>query len=164
MDRRRKNFVTVWHLGTMGLMALALILVLSACGLKEMTDELTKHRNSADYAALAEALSARWNPDDTIPTASMGFDYHSSGGENEIWFTIEVSSTATCNDTSADACERLADELAAIVFENYGLVDELNGIRVVIGSEPHDLNVEASDVMLAKSLSIAEWREALGIE
>jgi hypothetical protein len=73
-----------------------------------------------------------------------------------------VGEGAVDDDASADPCEGLAYELAAIVFENYGLVDELNDIRVVIGSEPHDLNVEASDVMLEKSFSIAEWRNRIG--
>jgi hypothetical protein len=162
MERNRAHWRTVWHVSVVRLITFGFILALTGCVLKEATAEHTKHRTSPEYAVLAEALSARWNPDDTIPSASMGFDSHASGDEVRVRLSIEVSTTATCDDSATDPCERLADELAAIVLANYGLVDELDGIRVVIGSEPHDLSVEPSDVLLEKSLSIAEWRDALG--
>jgi hypothetical protein len=122
----------------------------------------TRQARDEDYARLADALNARWGEDDTIPTASFGFDTERGGaGGTAQWLVIEVSFTRDCSSTPADPCERLANELAGIVLESYGKVDELGGIRVIIGSEPHELFVEPEDIVFQKALTVAAWRDEL---
>jgi hypothetical protein len=114
-----------------------------------------------DYAALSAALSQRWDTDDTIPTASVGFDTNTGGAGKGTWLVIELSYTGRCNSTAADPCEALANELVQIVLANYAPVDELAGLRVTIGERPHELYVEPADIIFEKALPIAEWRADL---
>lgn len=119
-----------------------------------------------DYAALVRALSERWGHDDSMPSASTGFD--TSGTSNkltEVWLAIELSYTGICNSTaSSNPCEELANEFASIVFNNYGKVNNLTGIRIVIARGSHYLYVESSDILLEKKLSIKEWQKILPIQ
>jgi hypothetical protein len=105
------------------------------------------------------ALNARWLPDDTIPTASSGVDQIGS----EYWFNIEISSVGSCNASETAPCSTLADELVRIVFDNDAKIEDLTGIQVVIGKNPHELWVEPADVIFREHLTITEWRNRLGL-
>jgi hypothetical protein len=113
------------------------------------------------YATLQPAISAlnaRWLPDDTIPTASNGIDSVGS----EYWFTIEISSVGSCNANYTAPCAGLADELVRIVLDNDAEIEDLTGIQVVIGKNPHELWVEPADVIFREHLTIDDWRKRLG--
>lgn len=130
-----------------------------ALGLDQLAGFYDEH-----YYKLSAAFSKRWDSDPSISSASTGFDTIRANGKTETWLVIEISYTGTCTSTDSDPCSRLANELAQIVFDNYSRVNELNGIRIIMGSQPHYLNVEPSDVILKKSLAIQEWRKELSLE
>lgn len=110
-----------------------------------------------EYAKLTDALDNRWQPDDSIPSASAGFDYE--GGP--IWLTIELGYTGDCSSPSNNPCKALVNELVRIVFANYGHVNELEGIRFIIGKRAHELHVAPEDIIFQESRTIEEWRSEL---
>ncbi len=117
----------------------------------------------ADYDRLQQALAARWDTDNSIPSASSGIDLNGFGDNPGAWLVIEISYTGACASTPPDPCDRLANDLARIVLENYGKVDDLTGIGVVIGNKPHKLSIPESEVIFKKYLTVPEWRKVLDI-
>jgi hypothetical protein len=149
-----------------------LLLALTVCGIAAAPAirtimEKMAELNDEDAAKLGAALSARWGPDDSIPTAYYGFNIVGSldeEAEAQVWLEIEISYTGTCDSTPTDPCERLVDELARIVFDNYPPVDDLAGIRVTITNRSEYGNLEITNTPIDKALTIAQWRRELSIQ
>ena len=80
-----------------------------------------------DLVLLSEALSARSDPDDSIPSAVFGIGGTTNSSPDAPWVTIELSYTEKCTDTIEDPCEQLADEFAHIVLEQYARLNDING-------------------------------------
>jgi hypothetical protein len=99
----------------------------------------------------------------------MGFDDNTNGmladyDVSGVWLVMEMQFTEDCNETILDPCNRLANEHARFAFDNYSKVDDLSGIRVVIGDQPFYQYIEPSDIKFRKSLTIDAWRKELFLE
>ena len=101
-------------------------------------------------AAAGPALSARWDTDNTIPTADVGIGWV---GE-DYWININLSSKASCGNAADSPCERLVHELASIVFDRFKLLDELTGLNFIL--------IDSNGLVLERRLTIPEWRQVLG--
>ena len=154
-----------WLLG-LGLLvgSLAALTVFCAAAIPDISALSAKQSELYDesYDRLKDALSQRWDPDDSITSASTGFDLNSSHGQAvQSWLVIEISYTGKCDTTRNDPCRTLANELARIVFDNYAHVGELTGIHVIFTNRSAIGPVSLSITPFDKALTIEEWRKEL---
>lgn len=125
----------------------------------ETTAEMNLYDENFDK--LYDALSERWDPDNSIPNAGVSFSFYQVGDqETEVWLIIELETTESCAGGAANPCEQLADEFAAIALENYPRIDEMAGMQVSVtrtaGAGPITFETGVD-----KAYSIERWRQEL---
>jgi uncharacterized RDD family membrane protein YckC len=112
-----------------------------------------------DHDALLEAVAQRAGDE---ANSGIYLDETWVGGQApQAWLTVEVLNPGDCDSSTPAACERLADDLARIVLENYPRVDELTGIRVAIVRYSNFVVFNFTNTLVDKALTVEEWRREL---
>ena len=162
------------YLLAMVLVAIPAVLMISYL-LHSSSERLVRHPGYAPFSeALNQHFVQRGNNDTSVPTWSSGIDTYGAnnqpqwaiwnGSEQEFsgeWLVIELYYTGTCTSTTTDPCNKLANETAQIVFDNYIGMDDIDGIGIIIGNSYFDLTVPPGEIIFRKHLTIEEWREEL---
>jgi hypothetical protein len=134
----------------------------------------TNQDNAPLIEALTQSFVQKWNNDKSVPTFSIGIDTYGGhrqptftfGSEQQFsgeWLVIELFYTGTCTSTNTDPCNKLANEAAQIVFDNYLRMNDIDGIGIIIGNTYFDLTVPPDEIIFQKHLTIDEWRKELSL-
>lgn len=189
MSQDNKEDVVPLPIAILALIGVAALLccgVITAWLLANIYPSLATNLSYSDenLELLGEALSARWDPDDSIPSATFGIEGpDTTYSPDAPWVAIELSYTEKCTETLEDPCEELADEFARIVLEQYTRVNDINGLQInitnhiaygpVLAGTPNThfghvplkaYTFERSPNYLVKSMTIERWREELSTE
>jgi hypothetical protein len=105
------------------------------------------------------------NADDRVTDAELNLEWYADSETDGGWYlTVDVATELTCTSGASDPCVKLVDDIARMALEDYRKANQLTGMTVSITQTTTVGTVDYSETPLAKSLSIPNWRKALGIK